>query len=91
MGKIYELFKKYAKMMASQEYPAGDAAMLMLDTGDGVYSTKYGANLANLKPEDIEKLAIKALPTSRDGMNAMVYSPSGRLSSYQPCASTELL
>lgn len=74
MEKIYELFKKYAKMMASQDYPVGDAAMLMLDTGDGVYSTKYGANLANLKPEDVEKLAIKALPTSRDGMNAMVYS-----------------
>lgn len=74
MEKTYELLKKYAKMMADQEYPVGEAAMLMIDTGEGVYSTKYGANLANLKMEDVEKLTIKALPMASVGMKAMVYS-----------------
>ncbi|MBQ4649426.1 MAG: class II aldolase/adducin family protein [Firmicutes bacterium] len=74
MEKTYELLKKYAKMMADQEYTVGEAAMLMIDTGDGVYSTKYGADLANLKMTDVEKLAIKALPMSAAGMKAMVYS-----------------
>lgn len=74
MEKTYELLKKYAKMMADQEYTVGEAAMLMIDTGDGVYSTKYGADLANLKMTDVEKLAIKTLPMSAAGMKAMVYS-----------------
>ena len=74
MEKTYELLKKYAKMMADQDYPVGEAAMLMIDTGDGVYSTKYGADLANLKMTDVEKLAIKTLPMSAAGMKAMVYS-----------------
>lgn len=74
MEKAYELLKKYAKMMTEQEYPVGDAAMLVLDTDNGVYGTKYGANLADLKPEEVEKLAIKNLPMSKSGMKAMVYS-----------------
>jgi len=51
--------------MAEQDYPVGEAAMLMLDTDNGVYSTRYGADLANLKMSDIEKINIKALPMSR--------------------------
>ncbi|MBQ6900727.1 MAG: class II aldolase/adducin family protein [Firmicutes bacterium] len=74
MEKTYELFKKYAKMMSDQDYHVGEAAMLMLDTDNGVYSTRYGADLANLKMSDIEKINIKALPMSRSGMKAMVYS-----------------
>ncbi len=74
MEKTYELFKKYAKMMADQDYYTGEAAMLMLDTDDGVFATKYGADLADLKMSDLQRLNIKALPTSKSGMKAMVYS-----------------
>ena len=35
--EIYELFKKYGAMMASQPYPVGEEARLLLDTSDGVY------------------------------------------------------
>ncbi|MBR4411795.1 MAG: class II aldolase/adducin family protein [Firmicutes bacterium] len=74
MEKTYELLTKYAKMMAEQEYSTGEYSILMIDTGEGVYATKYGADLNDLKPEEVEKLNIEALPTSESGMRAMVYS-----------------
>ena len=70
----YELLKKYAKMMTEQGYPVGEAARLLIDTSDGVLATRDGADLSDLKDEDVEKLPVEHLPLSRKGMSAMVFS-----------------
>ena len=70
----YELIKKYAKMMTEQGYPVGEAAKLLIETSEGVYGTKDGANLADLKLDEVEKLAVEHLPLARKGMSAMVFS-----------------
>ena len=70
----YELLNKYAKMMTEQEYPVGEAAKLMIETTEGVFATKDSADLSDLKPDDVEKLAVEHLPLSRKGMSAMVFS-----------------
>ena len=70
----YELLKKYAKMMTEQGYTVGEATKLLIETSDGVYGTKDGADLADLKAEDVEKLAVEHLPLSRKGMSAMAFS-----------------
>ena len=69
----YELLKKYARMMTEQDYTAGEAAKLLIETSDGVFATKDGADLADLKAEDVEKLAVEHLPLARKGMSAMVF------------------
>ena len=70
----YELLKKYAKMMTEQEYPVGEAAKLMIETTEGVFATKDSADLSDLKPDDVEKLAVEHLPLARKGMSAMAFS-----------------
>ena len=70
----YEILRKYSKMLAEQDYTVGEAAKMMIETADGVFSTKDGADLADLKPEDVEKLAVQHLPLARKGMSAMVFS-----------------
>ena len=72
--EIYELFKKYGAMMASQPYPVGEEARLLLDTSDGVYGTKKGANLGALKERDVVKMSDAHFATSRSGMHARVIS-----------------
>ena len=72
--EIYELFKKYGAMMASQPYPVGEEARLLLDTSDGVYGTKKGANLGALKERDVVKMSDAHFGTSRSGMHARVIS-----------------
>ena len=74
----YELLKKYARMMTEQAYTAGEAAKLLIETSDGVFATKDGADLADLKAEDVEKLAVEHLPLARKGMSAMVFSHTAR-------------
>lgn len=70
----YELLKKYAGMMTEQNYTVGEAAKLLIETSEGVFATKDGADLADLKAEDVEKLAVEHLPLARRGMSAMVFS-----------------
>ncbi|MGN1415095.1 MAG: class II aldolase/adducin family protein [Anaerovoracaceae bacterium] len=72
--EIYELFRKYGAMMASQPYPVGEEARLLLDTSDGVYGTKKGANLSALKESDVVKMSDAHFGTSRSGMHARVIS-----------------
>ena len=72
--EIYELFKKYGAMMASQPYPVGEEARLLLDTSDGVYGTKKGANLGALQESDVVKMSDAHFGTSRSGMHARVIS-----------------
>lgn len=72
--EIYELFKKYGAMMASQPYPVGEEARLLLDTSDGVYGTRKGANLSALKESDVVKMSDAHFGTSRSGMHARVIS-----------------
>ena len=52
----FEYIKKYAAMLAGQEYPVGAGARLFVLEGDAVYATKKGADLGNLAEGDIEKL-----------------------------------
>ena len=70
----YQLLKKYAKMMTEQDYSVGKAAKLLIETAEGVYGTKDGADLSDIKEEDVEKLALEHLPLARKGMSAMVFS-----------------
>ncbi len=70
----YQLLKKYAKMMTEQEYSVGKAAKLLIETAEGVYGTKDGSDLSDIKEEDVEKLALEHLPLARKGMSAMVFS-----------------
>lgn len=72
--EIYELFRKYGAMMASQPYPLGEEARLLLDTAEGVYGTKKGAKLDALKESDVVKMSDAHFGTSRSGMHARVIS-----------------
>ena len=72
--EIYELFNKYGKLLASQSYPLGAEARLILDTEHGVYGTKKGVKLGNLKWADIIKMADGHLGTYKTGMVARVVS-----------------
>ncbi|MBR4410825.1 MAG: hypothetical protein IKT31_05835, partial [Firmicutes bacterium] len=72
--EIYELFNKYGKLLASQPYPLGAEARLILDTEHGVYGTKKGVKLGNLKWADIVKMADGHLGTYKTGMVARVVS-----------------
>lgn len=72
--EIYELFDKYGKLLASQPYPLGQEARLILDTEDGVFGTKKGVRLDKLKWSDIVKMADGHLGTYRSGMVARVVS-----------------
>jgi len=72
--RIYELFDKYGKMMASQPYPLGAEARLILDTEHGVYGTKKGANMGRLKWSDIVKMADGHMSNYKTGMVARVVS-----------------
>lgn len=74
MSEIYEVIAKYGKMMTSQGYPVGEAAMIIVETPEGLFKTKLGADMANLKEEDIEKMAKTKLPVPRADMKALVYS-----------------
>lgn len=70
---VYEAMKKYGQMMMSQEYPIGKAKMI-LETSEGVFSTKTDANLTNLIEDDIEELWVHELPIKKSDMKAIVYS-----------------
>ena len=72
--EIYELFKKYGAMMASQPYPVGEEARLLLDTSNGVYGTRKGANLGALQESDVVKMSDAHFATSCSGMHARVIS-----------------
>lgn len=74
MNDVFEVINRYGKMMTSQGYPVGDAAMMVIETEEGVFSTKAGADLSNLTEEDIEKKYMKELPVPRNDMKALVYS-----------------
>jgi len=74
MSEVYEVISKYGKMMTSQGYSVGEAAMIIIETSEGVFTTKPGADLGNLKEDDIEKKYMKELPVPRTDMKALVYS-----------------
>lgn len=71
---IYGVFKKYGQMMAKQPYPVGDAAKMILQTSDGVFATRDGADMSDLNERDIEKLSIETLPVPKSDVKAIVYS-----------------
>lgn len=73
MSEVYEVMKKYGKLMASQGYPIGQAKM-MIETPQGVFATAEGADMASLREEDIEKLNLEKLPIPVGEMKAVVYS-----------------
>lgn len=74
MENIYEVMKKYGEMMASQEYTVGDAAKMILQTEEGVFATRDGADVGNLIKSDVVKLNMKSWPILKSGMKAIVYS-----------------
>ena len=74
MSEVYEVMKKYGHMMANQGYPIGDTAKMVIETADGVFATKAGADVAVLSEGDIEKLEIARLPVADEEIKAVVYS-----------------
>ena len=72
-SEVYEVMKKYGKMMSSQEYPIGRTKM-MIETPKGVFATRDDADIGELREEDIEKLGIEKLPIPKAEMKAVVYS-----------------
>ncbi len=74
MKEIYEVMRKYGQMVMSQEYPVKNAKF-MLETEEGVFATRDGADFNDLKEDDIELLGIKKIPYSKGGdMKAILYS-----------------
>ncbi len=74
MNSIYAYIKKYAAMLAAQEYSIGPAARLIVETDEGVFGTVKGADLANLSETEIEKLPLEALPKGKQQIRAIVIS-----------------
>ena len=74
MDSIYAYIKKYAAMLAAQEYSLGPAARLIVETDEGVFGTVKGADLANLNETEIEKLPLEALPKGKQQIRAIVIS-----------------
>lgn len=74
MSKIYEVMKKYGRIMAEQPYPVGEAAKMILQTSEGVFATRDGADMGNLEEEDITQLDMDALPIPKSDVRAVVYS-----------------
>jgi len=74
MSKVYEVMKKYGEMMARQPYTVGNSAKMILQTSEGVFATRDGADMGNLKENDVEKLPLDALPVPKPGVKAVVYS-----------------
>ncbi len=73
MSEVYGVMKKYGLMISSQEYETG-AVKMMIETPEGVFATRDGANMGDLKESDIEKLSVEKLPLPVADMKAVVYS-----------------
>lgn len=74
MSNIYEYIKKYAAMLASQEYSAGARARLFVETNEGVFATKKGSNFAELSEDEIEKQTFDALPKGNQAIHSILIS-----------------
>ena len=74
MNRILDIFKKYGAFMASQDYPVGEHAGMMLRTDDGVFATTYGCNLKDLKEDQIQWLDEEPLGAFAGEMKAAVWS-----------------
>lgn len=74
INDIYEVMKKYGQMMVKQPYPVGDAAKMIIQTSEGVFATKDGADMGNLREKDIERLPMETLPIPKTDVKAVVYS-----------------
>ncbi len=71
--EICEVMNKYGKVLAGQEYPIGKAKFI-LQTEEGVFSTKADTDFENITEDDIEKLWVHELPIHKPEMKAIVYS-----------------
>lgn len=71
--EVCEVMNKYGKMITSQEYEAGNVKFI-LQTEEGVFVTKAGADFTDIKEDDIERLWVHELPISKPEMKAIVYS-----------------
>ena len=79
INTLLEIFRKYAPLMNAQEYPCGNAILVLNDGGD-LYSTKAGANFDDLTEADIDKNILNFIPDG--GVNkAMVLfnTPSAKV------------
>ena len=74
INDIYEVMKKYGQMMVKQPYPVGDAAKMIIQTSEGVFATKDGADMGNLREKDIERHPMETLPIPKTDVKAVVYS-----------------
>ena len=74
MNSIFAYMKKYAAMLAAQDYPLGPAARLITETEEGVFGTVKGADLSALTEADVEKLPLKTLPKGRQDIRSIVIS-----------------
>ena len=73
MQKVHEFLNKYAKLLCEQDDTHCEGSQLFIETDDGIFSTKPGADLNNLRPEDIQKEYMEKLPLSDSEIKAMVH------------------
>lgn len=69
---VLETFRKYGPLMAAQDYPVGNA-ILVVKGDDGIYSTKAGIDFENITEDDISKNIFAFIPNGADN-SAMVLS-----------------
>ena len=74
MTEVFEIMQKYGKLLTSQEYTVGEHAKMVLETEEGIFATVDGADLSDLKPEDIAEINLPKLPVPQRDMKAMIYS-----------------
>ena len=55
-------------------YTVGAAAKMILQTSQGVFATRDGADMGKLKENDIQQLDMDTLPIPKPEMRAIVYS-----------------
>ncbi len=74
MTDVFEIMQKYGRLLTSQEYSVGEHAKMVLETEEGIFATVDGADLSDLKPEDMVEVSLPKLPVPQRDMKAMIYS-----------------
>lgn len=72
--EIFQQFKDCADILAGNGFAKAEGTRILFEAGEKVFGTKIGADIANLKEDDIEEVKMKRLPMSRKGKKAMIFS-----------------
>ena len=65
--KIFQQFKDCADTLKANGFAKAEGTRILFEADEKVFGTKIGADIANLKEDDIEEVEMKRLPMSRKG------------------------